>query len=127
MPDIVLNVQGVSKYFGGVRALSNVDLEVREQEILALIGPNGAGKTTLFNCLTGMFAVTEGHITFGANTVPIDGLRPHRRARLGLGRTFQNIRLFGQMTVLENVLVGMHQHGKAGFWQSLIHSPSQRR
>lgn len=98
--------------FGGIRALDNLDLEVRSGEIAALIGPNGAGKTTFFNCLTGIYTPTKGEIHLnrsdGGKPVDLKGLLPNKVTEHGLARTFQNIRLFSNMTVLENVMIGRH-------------------
>ncbi len=113
----VLDVKNLSKLFGGLRAVDNVTIEIVEGEIIALIGPNGAGKTTVFNCLTGVYPPTEGEIYIhppGEERERTNGYRPHRITERGLARTFQNIRLFNNMTVLENVMIGRHKHLKAG-------------
>lgn len=103
----LLEVKALTKVFGGLRALEDVDFKVKDGTILSIIGPNGAGKTTLFNCLTGIISPTKGWITFnGENIVR---LRTHQIAKRGIARTFQNIRLFGEMTALENVMVGGHR------------------
>jgi ABC-type branched-subunit amino acid transport system ATPase component len=102
-----------------------VDLEVRVGEIFSVIGPNGAGKTTLFNCVTGIHAATKGEILFEG--VPITRLPPHRVTRLGLARTFQNIRLFKEMTALENVMVGRHTRTRAGWFGSILRLPRVKR
>ncbi len=104
----MLTVEGVSRTFGGVRALNRVDLEVRQGEIFALIGPNGSGKTTLFNVITGVFPPTEGRLTF--NGREITGARTHQIVRLGIGRTFQTIRLFTRLSVFHNVWVARRAH-----------------
>jgi ABC-type branched-subunit amino acid transport system ATPase component len=101
---IFLRVEGLGKHFEGLKALEGVDLSVKRGEILSLIGPNGAGKTTFFNCITGMIQPTSGRIVFDG--LEITGLKPHAITRRGVARTFQNIRLFSDMTVLENVVVG---------------------
>jgi len=114
MPDdgVLLAATGISKHFGGLAALSDVSISVRRGEIFGLIGPNGAGKTTLFNVLTGLAVPDAGQLLFdGAR---IDGLKPHAVARHGIARTFQNIRLFGSMTALENVMVGRHLRSTTG-------------
>ncbi len=114
----LLEVRGVSRHFGGVRAVDGVDLEVREGEILSVIGPNGAGKTTLFNCLTGLLPATSGAVLFRGRDVT--RLAPHRITALGMARTFQNIRLFGEMSVLENVMVGRHCRTRAGVFAAVL-------
>jgi branched-chain amino acid transport system ATP-binding protein len=102
----LLSVEHVSKRFGGINALEDVTLTVAAGEIYGLIGPNGAGKTTLFNCMTGLYTVTSGAVRLDG--VAVQGLKPHRIVKLGFARTFQNIRLFANMTALENVMVGRH-------------------
>ncbi|MCL2789063.1 MAG: ABC transporter ATP-binding protein [Desulfobulbus sp.] len=107
----LLTVSGLTMDFGGIRALDQVDLRILPEKIVALIGPNGAGKTTLFNCLTGMYRPTGGHMALTPPGLPerrLHGLPPYRITAAGLARTFQNIRLFPNMTVLENVMVGRH-------------------
>lgn len=119
----VLDVKSLTMLFGGLRAVDNVDLNVREGEIVALIGPNGAGKTTFFNCVTGLYSPTHGdmHITPpGRETASINGLPAHRVTERGLARTFQNIRLFQNMTVLENVMIGRHCRLKAGVFGAVL-------
>ncbi len=108
----LLSATGISKHFGGLAALSDVSITVRRGEICGLIGPNGAGKTTLFNILTGIYAPDAGELMFDG--VRLTGLQPHRVAERGIARTFQNIRLFGSMTALENVMVGRHVRTRAG-------------
>ena len=110
--DALLAVSGVDKRFGGLAALTGVSLEVRSSEIFGLIGPNGAGKTTLFNVVTGVYPPDAGTVTFGDTVV--SGLKPHHIAHCGIARTFQNIRLFANMTALENVMVGRHLRTHAG-------------
>ena len=108
----ILSVNGLSMVFGGLRALDRIDLDVRKGEVVALIGPNGAGKTTFFNCITGIYAPTEGDLLISPpgedNTIRLNGLKPNLVTEQGLARTFQNIRLFQNMTVLENVMIGRH-------------------
>ncbi len=104
----LLRARGVTKRFGGLVALNRLDLDVRERAIHSIIGPNGAGKTTFFNCVTGFYRPEEGTIAFGEDSLV--GLRPDEIAALGIARTYQNIRLFANMTALDNVLVGMHLH-----------------
>ena len=113
----ILEVNSLSMDFGGLRALDGIDLDVRQGEIVALIGPNGAGKTTFFNCLTGMYVPTEGEMIIrpdGQKTKKLAKLKPNQVTELGLARTFQNIRLFENMTVLENVMIGRHCRSSAG-------------
>src|SRR5512145_3228366 len=102
----LLEIRGVSKRFGGLQALARVNVDLDDGMIASLIGPNGAGKTTLFNILTGIYRPDEGEIVFEERSLV--GLTPDKITAAGVSRTFQNIRLFGHMTVLENVLVGMH-------------------
>lgn len=108
----MLGIRDVSKRFGGLKALEHVSLEISKGAIYGLIGPNGAGKTTLFNLITGLLPASEGSITFQGNE--LTRLRPHQIARLGIARTFQNIRLFPTMTVLENVLVAQNIRTRSG-------------
>ncbi|MFZ5570126.1 MAG: ABC transporter ATP-binding protein [Thermodesulfobacteriota bacterium] len=117
MTSPVLAVNQLSMSFGGLQALSRLDLDIRQGEIVALIGPNGAGKTTFFNCITGIYSPTEGDILITPpqkNTQRINGLKPNKITEQGLARTFQNIRLFQNMTVLENVMIGRHCRMSAG-------------
>ncbi|MFJ9828339.1 ABC transporter ATP-binding protein [Streptomyces sp. NPDC101160] len=120
----VLNASGVTMRFGGLTAVRGVDLTVREGEIVGLIGPNGAGKTTFFNCLTGLYVPTEGQVTYKGTVLPP---KPHLVTQAGIARTFQNIRLFSNMTVLENVLVGRHTRTKEGLWSALLRGPGFKR
>ncbi len=115
---ILLEAKSISKQFGGLRAVNNVDLIVKEGEIVSLIGPNGAGKTTFFNILTGLYHPTSGCITFGGTK--IQGQSPEKVTTLGMARTFQNIRLFSNMCVLENVMIGMHSKTKNGIVRSIL-------
>ena len=125
----VLDVRSISKNFGGLRALNEVDLKVNKNEIVALIGPNGAGKTTFFNCITGIYIPTEGEVMLnkpgGAETL-VNGLKANQVTELGMSRTFQNIRLFPTMTVLENVMIGRHCRTKAGILGALLRDPKSR-
>jgi branched-chain amino acid transport system ATP-binding protein len=123
--DLLIDARALRKEFGGLVACSNVDFTVERGSISSLIGPNGAGKTTLFNMLTGAYAPTSGEILFDGRE--IGGLPQHKITALGVGRTFQNIRLFGTMTTLENVLVGMHCRLRSGVWRSIVRTPLQRR
>lgn len=113
----ILEVKNLTKDFGGLRALDSLDLNVRQGEIVALIGPNGAGKTTFFNCITGIYEPTEGEMTVappGKKRIKVNGFKPNRVTECGMARTFQNIRLFQNMTVLENVMIGRHCRMSAG-------------
>jgi branched-chain amino acid transport system ATP-binding protein len=123
--DVLLETHGVRKEFGGLVAVENVDFLVPRGSITALIGPNGAGKTTFFNMLTGAYKPTAGEIKFDGHELA--GLPQHQITALGIGRTFQNIRLFGTMTSLENTLVGMHCRMQSGVFRSIVRSPLQRR
>jgi branched-chain amino acid transport system ATP-binding protein len=116
----LLEASGITKRFGGLVAVNNVDFEIERGSISGLIGPNGAGKTTFFNMITGLYAPTTGTLTFDGTL--INGLKPHQVTALGIGRTFQNIRLFANMTALENVMVGQHPRMRAGIFGTLIHS-----
>jgi branched-chain amino acid transport system ATP-binding protein len=120
-----LEVAAVSKRFGGVHAVKDVSFQVRTGTIKAVIGPNGAGKTTLFNIVSGFVAPDAGEIRFEG--APIQGQPPHRVAARGLSRTFQNIRLFSQMSALENVMVGRHLRGRSGFVSGMLRLPWTRR
>lgn len=117
---LVLEVRDLSVSFGGVHALSGVSLEVRDGELLAIIGPNGAGKTSLFNCMSGIYRPTSGRVIFDGS-IELSKLAQHRIARLGIARTFQNLALFGGLSVLENLLVGRYLHGKTGFLGGLVY------
>jgi branched-chain amino acid transport system ATP-binding protein len=121
----ILVSKKVTKRFGGLEAVSKVDLEVKEHAIYSIIGPNGAGKTTLFNCVTGFYTPEEGEILFNGRN--ITGLSPDRVTRLGISRTYQNIRLFKNMTVVENILVGMQPHLKSGLLGGIFRDPRTRR
>ena len=117
----VLKTEGLSKHFGGVKALNELDLEVTSGAIQSVIGPNGAGKTTLFNVISNVIPPTDGEVIFmGEN---ITRRQTHVIANMGLTRTFQNLRLFSEMTVLENVMVGMHIRSKGGFFASALKLP----
>ncbi len=114
----ILQIRGMTKRFGGLVAVSALDLDVAEQAIHSVIGPNGAGKTTVFNCLTGFYTVDEGQSLFRDEV--INGLTPDRVTRLGIARTYQNIRLFANMTALENIMVGMHPHLRASWLGAIL-------
>ncbi|QZT27636.1 ABC transporter ATP-binding protein [Streptococcus dysgalactiae] len=117
----LLEVKQLSKHFGGLTAVGDVTMALEMGELVGLIGPNGAGKTTLFNLLTGVYEPSEGTIVL--NDQLLNGKSPDKIASLGLSRTFQNIRLFKNMTVLENVLIGLANQGKSHFWSSLLRLP----
>lgn len=121
----VLSVRRMTKRFGGLVAISALDLEVDARAIHSVIGPNGAGKTTIFNCVTGFYRPEEGGILFRDER--IDGLTPDEIARLGIARTYQNIRLFANMTVLENVLVGQHIHLKSTWVGAILNTPRTKQ
>lgn len=121
----ILKVNNLSKSFGGIKAVTDVSLTVNSGEIVGLIGPNGAGKTTFFNLLTGIYTPTSGDIVYELDkTITSKNLKPHKMARYGIARTFQNIRLFHDMTVLDNVLLGFHNSLKYGVISSLLRLPS---
>ena len=113
----ILEIFSLTKNFGGVVALNEVDLKVMPGQITSLIGPNGAGKTTLFNCLTGLISLTTGRIQF--QQTDISGMAAHRITSSGIARTFQNIRLFSEMTVLDNVKIGLHTQSKGYLWSAI--------
>jgi branched-chain amino acid transport system ATP-binding protein len=121
----ILEAQSVRKEFGGLVAVADLDFAIPTGSIVSLIGPNGAGKTTFFNMLTGVYTPTAGKIVFDGTNVT--GKAPHAITKLGVGRTFQNIRLFPQMTALENVLVGMHSRLRGGILGSIFGTPRVRR
>ena len=120
-----LNVEGITIRFGGLTAVDDVSFHVDQGEIVSLVGPNGAGKTTVFNMLTGVYRITEGRMRFMDED--LSGKTPQQIVRLGISRTFQNLRLFPKLRVIENVLVGMHIHTKYNFAQGLFHTPAYRR
>ncbi|MFD8411902.1 ABC transporter ATP-binding protein [Streptomyces sp. NPDC059650] len=122
--ETVLQASGVTMRFGGLTAVKGVDLQVNSGEIVGLIGPNGAGKTTFFNCLTGLYVPTEGTVSYKGTVLPP---KPHLVTKAGIARTFQNIRLFANMTVLENVLVGRHTRTKEGLWSALLRGPGFKK
>ena len=123
--DLLLEAQTLRKEFGGLTAVNDVDFVIPRGSIVSLIGPNGAGKTTFFNMLTGIYKPTAGAVIFDGEDVT--GKPPHAITNRGIGRTFQNIRLFKEMTSLENVLVGMHGHLKGGIMRSIVGTPGLRR
>ena len=123
-PTAILRAASVSKAFGGLVAVNSVSVDIPSQSIVSIIGPNGAGKTTFFNMLTGLYKPTGGHIYFGGRE--ITRARPDRITKLGIARTFQNIRLFGAMSALENVMVGRHARMRAGLFGSILRTPRVR-
>ena len=116
----LLEVRSATKRFGGVQALSNMSLTVDEGEIVGLIGPNGAGKTSFFNCVTGLVSLDSGEILFQNGAYDLRGLASHEILETGLARTFQNLRIFKNMTLLENVAVGMHSRARSGLWDAFL-------
>ncbi|HQL81823.1 MAG TPA: ABC transporter ATP-binding protein [Spirochaetota bacterium] len=120
-----LTIQGLSRSFGGLRAVDDVSFSVERNMIKAVIGPNGAGKTTLFNLISGALAPDSGEVAVDGS--PIQGRPPYRIARRGISRTFQNIKLFTHMSVLENVMIGRHIRTRAGFVQAMLRLPGARR
>lgn len=120
-----LKLEGVSKMFGGLAALTDVSFEVKKGEVFGLIGPNGAGKTTLFNVITSIFPPTAGKISFEGKQ--ISGLKAHQIANLGITRTFQNIKLFNHLSAQDNVMVGAHCRTKAGVFGSVFRTGAQRK
>ncbi len=122
---VVMEVEGLSKHFGGLVAVQDLNLNVKQGQVFGLIGPNGAGKTTVFNVVTGIYAPTAGRVRFRG--CEIGGLKPHLIARRGIARTFQNIRLFTQLTVFENVLTAAQGRGDYGIIDSLLRTPAFRR
>jgi branched-chain amino acid transport system ATP-binding protein len=118
MSDVLLRLDRVTMQFGGLKAVSDLDLEVTAGSLFGLIGPNGAGKTTVFNLITGVYTPTGGSITFEQH--PIHGLRPSAIARRGITRTFQNIRLFGSRCCRDNVCIAQHQHARAGILDAVL-------
>ncbi len=121
----VLDIKALKKGFGGVQALDGLDFHVDKEEIVSVIGPNGAGKTSFFNTITGYFSPDEGQILF--NGIDISGHQPHEITELGIARTFQNVRLFPNMTVLENVMVAQHCRSNTGIFGTLLNTPSFKR
>ncbi len=120
-----LEVKDLSKFFGGIRAIEEISFHTTDKIILSIIGPNGAGKTTLFNCLTGFMKPSKGSIVFSGQK--ISGLSADKINRMGIARTFQNIRLFKEMTVLENVMVAQHTSIRSGFFSAILRPPLFRQ
>ena len=121
----LLDVRGLSKDFGGVRAVNELDLDVEAGQIVSVIGPNGAGKTTLFNLITGLAPIDTGEVALDGHSIV--GLRPSQVLELGIARTFQNVRLFPEMTVHENVMVARHCRTRSGMLRAILRPPSFRR
>lgn len=121
----LLEVRGLAKQFGGLMAVDNLDLRVERNEIVSLIGPNGAGKTTVFNLITGLYNPDSGDVFFEERSLV--GLRPHQIAARGIARTFQTLRIFTNMTVLENVMVAQHSQGQVGPLETVLQLPGFRR
>jgi branched-chain amino acid transport system ATP-binding protein len=121
----LLEVEGMVKRFGGLIAVSDVSFVLEQGEILSMIGPNGAGKTTAFNCITGLYPLSDGDIRFRDRSIV--GLPPHRIAKLGITRTFQNIRLFSFMTAVDNVMVGEHSRMRSRVWDSMLNTRKSRK
>lgn len=119
---VILDAANLTMRFGGVTAVSDFSMAIQENRIVGLIGPNGAGKTTSFNMITGYYRPTEGSVSFSGQD--ITGLAPHKVCRMGVARTFQNIRLFKNETVLENVMIGAHIRQKSRWWQAPLNLPS---
>jgi len=130
---ILVRARGVTKAFGGLTAVNNVDFDIPRGSIVSLIGPNGAGKTTFFNMITGYYTPTAGEITFDGKTIAsgsrgkVRSKKPHEVTAMGIGRTFQNIRLFGSMSTLDNVRVGLNVHLKSHWWDSVLRTPAMLR
>ncbi len=131
MNNPILKVSNLTMDFGGIRALNSLDIDVNSGEIAALIGPNGAGKTTFFNCVTGIYSPTQGEVYLttpgSSEKVSLKGLKPNQVTEKGLARTFQNIRLFSKMTVLENVMIGRHCRTKATILGAVLRNRATRK
>ena len=121
----ILSATGVTKRFGGLVAVNHVDVEIEEESIHAIIGPNGAGKSTFFNCITGFYAIDEGKVIFQGR--PLKDIPPDRITRRGISRTYQNIRLFSNMTAIENILVGQERHLKSRWYGAVLGLPGTRK
>jgi branched-chain amino acid transport system ATP-binding protein len=121
----ILSATGVTKRFGGLVAVNNLEVDIPEKSISSIIGPNGAGKTTFFNCITGFYTPEEGQILFKGQE--IQGLSPDLLTHMGISRTYQNIRLFSSMTALENILVGEHPHLKTHWYDAVLHTPAFKK
>ncbi|MBL4902651.1 MAG: ABC transporter ATP-binding protein [Desulfocapsa sp.] len=131
MSEAILNVKGLTKNFGGIKAIDSVDLDIKPGEIVALIGPNGAGKTTFFNCLTGIYTPSAGDIILrhpeSRKETRLNGMKPNKITEQGMARTFQNIRLFPTMSVLENVMIGRHCRTRSLIFGAIFRGPATRR
>ncbi|WP_027184859.1 ABC transporter ATP-binding protein [Desulfovibrio inopinatus] len=127
--DYLLRIDGLSKRFGGLMALSDISFDVVQNRISGLIGPNGAGKTTMFNCIAGIYKPSEGQVRWANNgrEVVTNGFKPERMTALGVARTFQNIRLFSSLTVLDNVRIGRHCRTKSNFFGAVFRTQNQKR
>jgi len=125
LSEVILETRGLTKVFGGLVALNKVDMAIEAGKITAIIGPNGAGKTTLFNLITGVYPASEGEIYFRGT--PLRNAPAHKRAELGIVRTFQQVHLFGNMTVLENVMTGQHPRSTYGFLEAALRLPKAHR
>ncbi|MEA1939892.1 MAG: ATP-binding cassette domain-containing protein, partial [Candidatus Caldatribacteriota bacterium] len=122
---VVLQTTELTKKFGGLTAVNNFDLKVSQGQISSLIGPNGAGKTTVFNVVTGIYKADGGKVLFKGEDLA--GKKPHQIIKKGIARTFQNIRLFSNMTCLENVMAGQHCRSNEGTWTSILQTPGQKK
>ena len=129
---VIVRARGVTKRFGGLVAVNDVDFDIPRGAIVSLIGPNGAGKTTFFNMITGAYTPTDGEISFDGKALitksrnRVRSTKPHEVTALGIGRTFQNIRLFGTMSTLDNVRVGLHVHMRSHWWDAVLRTPGMR-
>ena len=121
----IISFKDVSLSFGGVKALTNVSFDIKEGSLHAIIGPNGAGKTSIFNCISGIYKPTSGSVEYKGNN--IEGMRPDEIANMGVARTFQNIELFENMTVLDNILIGAHRHIDYGAVSGIFFGSSVRK
>ncbi|MBX3039509.1 MAG: ABC transporter ATP-binding protein [Bdellovibrionaceae bacterium] len=122
MSDVLLDVRSITMQFGGLKAVDSLAFQIKKGQLVGLIGPNGAGKTTAFNMLTGVYRPTSGDILFAGQSMV--GLRPYQISRNGIARTFQNIRLFRELSVLQNVLIAFNQHVKSGTWSAILQTQS---
>ncbi len=123
----ILEVKAVSKRFGGVAALKDMNFSLAEGEIVGLIGPNGAGKTSFFNCITGLVSIDTGEILFGQSGIRLNRLPRHEILKAGVARTFQNLRIFKNITLLENVSIGFHSRTRSNLWDAFLRTPRLKR